>query len=113
MLNYFSNCLILSSEDIEDYVSNVSISFLLITLIDDPSSFRVFVCRRDNISSIFSISFLFFFEVVRPNLFLLLGNLVIGISNIIFDGLEEAILKRLVSIFVSILSNYLPMVLRH
>ena len=84
MLNYFFICLILSYDNMKDSVSDVSISFLLITLIDDPSSFRIFVCRRENTSFIFSISFLFFFEVVRPRLFQLIGSLVIVVSKVIF-----------------------------
>ena len=53
ILNCFSNCPMSLSEDVDDSVSDVSISFLLITLIEDFSSFIFFVSNLENISSIF------------------------------------------------------------
>ena len=75
---------------------------------DDPSSFNDFVVRRENISSI--LSTLFFYVVIRPSLLLLLGSVIIGFSKVLLD---ELLFEGLASIFVSILSNYLPIVLRH
>ena len=60
MLNCFSYWEILSSDDVEDSVSKDSISFLLMTLIDDFSSFKVFVSRQE-IFLLFSQYFYFLF----------------------------------------------------
>ena len=61
MLNCFSNWEILSSDDVENSVSENYILFLLMTLIDDFSSFKFFVSSWENISSIFSIFYFPFY----------------------------------------------------
>ena len=75
---------------------------------DDLSSFNGFIVRWENTSSILSI--LGFSIIIRPSLLLLLESLIIGFSKVL---LEEVLVEGLVSIFISILSNCLPIVLRH